>query len=116
MCGGEIFVKKIPSMNILDIAKAVNPDAEITIIGIRPGEKLHEQMIGVDDAPFTFEFSDHYRILPQLNDYYKQSNYIGIGKPVKKNFAYTSEKNTDWMTSSDLMLWIEKNKELIGSI
>ena len=116
MCGGEIFVKKIPSMNILDIAKAISPNAETTTIGIRPGEKLHEQMIGIDDAPFTFEFSDHYRILPQLNDYYKQSNYIGIGKPVKKNFSYTSEKNTDWMTSSDLMLWIEKNKELIGSV
>ena len=86
MCGGEIFVKKIPSMNILDIAKAISPDAGIKIIGTRPGEKLHEQMIGVDDAPFTFEYSDHYRILPQLHDCYKNPHYIGIGKPVEKSF------------------------------
>ena len=116
MCGGEIFVKKIPSMNILDIAKAVSPDAETNIVGLRPGEKLHEQMIGIDDAPFTFEFDDHYRILPQLNDYYKEPNYISVGKPVKKNFSYTSNENTEWMTSSDLAIWIAKNKELIGLI
>jgi len=116
MCGGEIFVKKIPSMNILDIAKAVSPDAETNIIGLRPGEKLHEQMIGIDDAPFTFEFDDHYRILPQLNDYYKNPNYISVGKPVKENFSYTSNENTEWMTSSDLAIWISKNKELIGLI
>ena len=116
MRGGEIFVKKIPSMNILDIAKAVSPTAETKIIGIRPGEKLHEQMIGTDDAPFTFEYSDHFRILPQLNDYYKDPEYIGIGKPVEKNFSYTSDKNTDWMTSSALKKWIDENKKVIGTI
>jgi hypothetical protein len=73
-------------------------------------------MIGIDDALFTFEFADHYRILPQLNDCYKKSNYIGIGKPVKKNFSYTSDKNTEWMTSLELRIWIEKNKNLFGSI
>ena len=116
MCGGEIFVKKIPSMNIMEIANVISPEAKTQIIGIRPGEKLHEQMIGIDDAPFTYEFDDHYRILPQLNDYYKQSNYIGVGKPVKKNFVYSSENNPDWMTRSELKRWIEKNKELMGSI
>ena len=116
MRGGEIFVKKIPSMHILDIAKAVNPHAKITTIGIRPGEKLHEQMIGIDDAPFTFEFDDHYRILPQLNNYYKDPDYIDVGKPVKNNFVYTSDKNIEWMTSADLKLWIQRNKQLIGSI
>ena len=116
MRGGEIFVKKIPSMNIMEIAKAISPEAKTPMIGIRPGEKLHEQMIGIDDAPFTFEFDDHFRILPQVNDYSNQPDYIGVGKPVKKDFVYTSEKNTAWMTCSDLMRWIEKNKELIGSI
>ncbi len=116
MNGGEIFVKKIPSMNIMEIAKAINPEAKIKIIGVRPGEKLHEQMIGTDDAPFTFEYGDHYRILPQVNDYYTQPKYIAMGKPVKKDFVYNSETNTDWMTNYELMKWIEKNKELIGSI
>lgn len=116
MRGGEIFVKKIPSMGILDIAKAVSPNAETKFIGIRPGEKLHEQMIGIDDSPFTFEYNDHYRILPQLNDYYKDPEYIGIGKPVEKNFSYTSDKNTDWMSVSELKKWIDTNKKMIGSI
>ncbi len=116
MRGGEIFVRKIPSMRILDIAKAVSPNAEIKITGIRPGEKMHEQMIGIDDAPFTFEYDDHYRILPQLQDYYKDSNHIGIGKPVKKNFSYTSDNNTNWMTSSDLKKWINANKKMIDSL
>ena len=116
MRGGEIFVKKIPSMGILDIAKAVSPNAETKIIGIRPGEKLHEQMIGIDDAPFTFEYNDHYRILPQLNNYYKDPKYIGIGKPVEKNFSYTSDKNKNWMTVWELKKWIETNKKIIGSI
>ena len=63
MYGGEIYVKKIPSMSIADIAKAVSPKAKFDIIGIRPGEKLHEQMIGFEDAPYTYEYGDHYKIL-----------------------------------------------------
>ena len=66
MEGGEIYVKKIPSMNICDIATAVDENAEQVEIGIRPGEKLHEQMIGVEDAHFTYEYPEHFKILPQI--------------------------------------------------
>src|SRR3546814_16181831 len=67
MVGGEIYVKKIPSMKITDIAKAIAPDADIDVIGIRPGEKLHEQMISVDDAPYTYEYDHHFKVLPAIN-------------------------------------------------
>ena len=66
MSGGEIFVKKIPSMKVIDIAKAINPKADLDFIGIRPGEKLHEQMIGSEDSFNAFEFEDHFRIFPQI--------------------------------------------------
>jgi UDP-N-acetylglucosamine 4,6-dehydratase len=71
MHGGEIYVKKIPSMNILDIAKAVAPDAEHKMIGIRSGEKIHEQMIGFEDAPNTYEYNDYYKILPTIHNWSK---------------------------------------------
>ena len=67
MKGGEIYVKKIPSMKVTDIALAVNQDAKQVVVGIRPGEKLHEQMIGIEDAKYTFEYSNYYKILPQIN-------------------------------------------------
>ncbi len=66
MVGGEIYVKKIPSMKVTELAKTIAPYAEHEIIGIRPGEKLHEQMIGSEDAPFTYEYSEHYKILPSI--------------------------------------------------
>ena len=64
MQGGEIYVKKIPSMKIMDIAKAIDKDFEHKVVGIRPGEKLHEQMIGEEDADFTYEYDGYYKILP----------------------------------------------------
>src|SRR3546814_20594661 len=67
MVGGEIYVKKIPSMKISDIAKAIAPDADIDVIGIRPGEKLHEQMISVDDAPYTYEYALPLQVLLAIN-------------------------------------------------
>ncbi len=112
MFGGEIFVKKIPSMNILDIAKSVSPSSKIKLIGIRPGEKLHEQMIGQDDARFTYEYVDHFKILP---NYLVESNLrkkiIGNGKKVKENFTYSSETNNEWMTIKELSSWLKKNQK-----
>ena len=67
MVGGEIYVKKIPSMNILDIAEASAPGVNHEIVGIRPGEKIHEQMIGEEDAPHTYEYSNYFKILPAIN-------------------------------------------------
>jgi len=109
MRGGEIYIKKIPSMNILDIANAVVPDAKHEIIGIRPGEKLHEQMIGADDAPYTYEYHDHYKILPAINDWHKDKDRIKEGVLVDKDFSYSSKNNKDWMDTKTLKDWIEKN-------
>ena len=109
MFGGEIFIKKIPSMNILEIAKAVAPDAKINFIGIRPGEKIHEQMIGVEDAPHTIEYEGYYKILPALHGWWKDKKRIGLGRPVADDFVYNSLSNKDYMTSEYLKKWINEN-------
>ena len=114
--GGEIYVKKIPSMKITDIALAVAPNAKQKIIGIRPGEKLHEQMIGTEDAKYTYEYSDYYKILPAIHDWDKDKKRINEGKRVKSDFQYTSDNNKDWMTTEFLNQWIKKNKSNIGMI
>lgn len=106
MAGGEIYVKKIPSMRVTDIAEAVAPDSQKEIIGIRPGEKLHEQMIGLEDAPYTFEYKQHYKILPMLHDWSKDPNRIRDGVKVEEGFSYTSDNNKEWMSIVDLRQWI----------
>jgi FlaA1/EpsC-like NDP-sugar epimerase len=116
MEGGEIYVKKIPSMNIGDIAKAVSETAQQEVIGIRPGEKLHEQMIGVEDAPFTYEYTEHFKILPQIHEWSKDTHRIKDGKLVPEGFSYTSDNNKSWMNIVDLQNWIETNKEKVGKI
>ena len=114
MQGGEIYVKKIPSMNILDIAKAVNPSAKLKFIGIRPGEKLHEQMIGFEDAPYTYEYKDHYKILPMIHDWYNDPLRIKDGTKVANDFVYSSNNNVEWMSIEQLNQWINQNKPKIG--
>ena len=116
MVGGEIYVKKIPSMNICDIARAVDPGCEQEIVGIRPGEKLHEQMIGVEDAPHTYEYSDHYKILPAIHNWDSDGGRIKDGKRVPDGFSYCSDTNSSWMTIPELRAWIDANREKIGSI
>ena len=116
MEGGEIYVKKIPSMNICDIATAVDANAEQVEIGIRPGEKLHEQMIGVEDAYFTFEYPEHYKILPQICNWGPMEAMIKGGTKVPEGFSYTSDNNKEWMSVEQLRVWIEKNKIKIGTI
>ena len=114
MRGGEIYVKKIPSMNIMDIAKAVDETISNKIVGIRPGEKLHEQMIGVEDAAFTYEHDHHYKIYPSIHDW--DENLIGsaTGKKVPDNFSYTSDNNVEWMNINTLREWIRANNDKIG--
>jgi UDP-N-acetylglucosamine 4,6-dehydratase/5-epimerase len=114
--GGEIYVKKIPSMNIIDIARAVCADAELHEIGIRPGEKLHEQMIGFEDAPFTFEYKDYYKILPQINDWHKDPQRRKDGVIVSPEFTYSSDNNSEWMSVDQLRRWISENVNQIGKI
>jgi UDP-N-acetylglucosamine 4,6-dehydratase/5-epimerase len=115
MEGGEIYVKKIPSMKITDIAKVISPNADIKVIGIRPGEKLHEQMIGIEDTPYTYEYKDHYKILPAINDWFNDKSRIKNGKKVSSNFIYCSDNNSEWMNVEDLKTWIDNNIHKIGS-
>ena len=107
--GGEIYIKKIPSMNILDIVKAVAPNSKVKFIGIRPGEKIHEQMIGKEDSPFTYEYKNYFKILPSIYNLYKDKKRIGDGKKVKKDFFYSSENNTEWMKIEQLRNWVKNN-------
>jgi UDP-N-acetylglucosamine 4,6-dehydratase/5-epimerase len=116
MKGGEIYVKKIPSMKIIDIARAVSKDAKLKTIGIRPGEKIHEQMIGLEDAPYTYEYSHHYKILPAIYDWSLDPNRNKDGVKVCEDFIYSSDNNDNWMTPDDLSKWIEANINMIGKI
>ena len=115
MMGGEIYVKKIPSMNIMDIAKAIAPSANYEVIGIRPGEKLHEQMIGVEDAPYTYEYSNYFKILPMIHEWYKDPLRIKDGFKVSDNFSYSSDSNLNWMSIDDLRLWVDGRVTSINS-
>ena len=116
MVGGEIYVKKIPSMKIIDIARAIAPDAAHQIVGIRPGEKLHEQMIGLDDAPHTYEYPEHYKVLPAIHNWSLDPARINGGSLVSSDFTYCSDSNKDWMTAATLQEWIAQNREQIGKI
>ena len=116
MKGGEIYVKKIPSMKVTDVALAVDENAKQEEVGIRPGEKLHEQMIGIEDALYTYEYSDHFKILPSINEWAKDEARIGDGIRVPENFMYTSDNNKEWMEIQELQEWIEINKNKIGNI
>lgn len=114
MVGGEIYVKKIKSMKITDIAKAVAPNAQTKVVGIRPGEKVHEQMIGLEDGPYTFEYGDYFKILPAINEWSKSSARVKDGRPVPEGFIYSSDRNEEWMTTDELQAWIAENAKKIG--
>jgi FlaA1/EpsC-like NDP-sugar epimerase len=116
MLGGEIYVKKIPSMKIGDIADAIAHNIKQTIIGIRPGEKIHEQMIGLEDAPHTFEYDSYFKILPAIHGWSSDPLRIKDGRIVANNFTYSSDNNTEWMTADELAKWIESKKGKIGLI
>jgi UDP-N-acetylglucosamine 4,6-dehydratase len=116
MKGGEIYVKKIPSMKVTDIATAVDEKCKQEEVGIRPGEKLHEQMIGPEDALYTYEYQDHFKILPSINEWANDPERIGNGVKVDSDFMYSSDNNREWMKISELQQWIEKNKSKIGNI
>ena len=115
MVGGEVYIKKIPSMKITDIAKVIAPKAKHKIIGIRPGEKLHEQMISTEDSYSTYEYSNYYKILPQINNWGKDRLRIKKGKKVPKGFIYSSDNNSKWMTKLELKTWVEINKKYINN-
>jgi len=107
MVGGELFIPKIPSMNMMDLAKAIAPECETKIIGIRPGEKLHEVMVPKDDAHRTIEYEDKYIIKPDFRFFGRRFNSNG-GKPVSDDFEYNSETNP-WKLRIDEMKEIIRN-------
>ncbi|MEM7470960.1 MAG: UDP-N-acetylglucosamine 4,6-dehydratase (inverting) [Pseudomonadota bacterium] len=109
MVGGEVYVKKISSMGIMEIARVIAPEAAHEIIGMRPGEKLHEQMIGREDAPFTFEYPEHFKILPAIHDWSRSAARIKDGQPVPEDFTYASNTNPDWMSEAELARWLAQH-------
>jgi UDP-N-acetylglucosamine 4,6-dehydratase len=116
MVGGEIYVKKIPSMNITQIAQAVAPGVRHEIVGIRPGEKLHEQMIGIEDAPHTYDYSHYFKILPAIHQWSDDPVRINDGAKVAADFTYRSDNNPEWMSVETLRAWVEGNREKIGKV
>ena len=105
--GGEIYVPKIPSMKLTEIASTVAPKAEQKIIGIRPGEKIHELMIGEDDARHTYEYGAYFKILPEIYDWHHCGQRIGSGKRCADGFSYSSANNQKWMTQKQLQAWLK---------
>ena len=103
MKGGEIYVPKIPSMKMTDLAEAMAPGVPHRIVGIRPGEKLHEVMISSDDARNTIEYDDRYTIMPAFNFWGKDGGMPQGAKPVDENFIYASDNNPEWLAPDDLM-------------
>ena len=104
MQGGELFVPRIPSMRVVDLAEAIAPGQERVITGIRPGEKLHEEMISVEDAPRTIQDLDRFTVMPTIADWgFSQP----LGEKVPEGFSYTSENNNQWLSVEDLRSTLE---------
>ena len=106
MHGGEIFVPKIPSALIPDLATAIAPNLPHRTVGIRPGEKLHEIMVSIEDARSTYEFDTYFKILPQIHQWSTDPLRIGNGKPCPDGFAYSSDTNKEWMQPDELTAWV----------
>lgn len=101
MTGGEVFVPKIPSMNIIDLANAVAPDCRHEIVGIRPGEKLHEVLIPEDDARRTLEFKNHFVVQPELS-FWSNAKLLSISKPCTEGFSYSSDRNPHFLNVNEI--------------
>lgn len=107
MVGGELFVPKLPSMNIMDLVKAIAPECKTKIIGMRPGEKLHEVMIPRDEARKTLEFDSHYIIQPEFS-FFERRFTNSNGASVPDDFEFSSGTNKNWLTEKDLKEMIRK--------
>jgi UDP-N-acetylglucosamine 4,6-dehydratase len=103
-------------MKVTDVALAVDEKAKQEEVGIRPGEKLHEQMIGPEDALYTYEYHGHFKILPSINGWSNDPERVGNGVKVDSEFVYCSDTNNEWMEISELKKWIDINRNKIGSI
>ena len=108
MHGGEVFVPKIPSMTILDLAKTIAPDASVNVIGIRPGEKLHEVLISEDEARTTIELEKMYVVQPAEALWFGRE-WEKLGEPIDGEFRYVSNTNTEWLS-------VDQIQEMIAPI
>ena len=108
MHGTEIFVKQIPSVKIVELAKALAPNAKLKEIGLRPGEKLHEQLIGEDEAQYTYKFDGYYKILSPLNNWCNDKKRTFGGEKVNSDFIYKSDTNNSWLSQKKLESWLTK--------
>jgi FlaA1/EpsC-like NDP-sugar epimerase len=108
--GGEIFIPKIPSYRITDVATAVAPECEQVIVGIRPGEKIHEEMITASDSFYTYDLGKYYTILPTMPNFLINDFITSFGaKKVAEGFSYDSATNTDWETVESLRQLIKEH-------
>jgi FlaA1/EpsC-like NDP-sugar epimerase len=103
-------------MKVVDVARSVAPEAKHEIVGIRPGEKLHEQMIGSEDSYFTYEYPELFKILPAIHNWSDDPFRIKDGKKVPEGFEYSSDNNQVWMSIPELTRWIQDNLSEIGRI
>lgn len=102
MQGAEVFVPKIPSMNIMDLARAIAPECETEVVGIRPGEKLHEVMVPLDDARNTVEYDDYFTILPSVPQWLAEGKSLDGGAVCAPDFQYRSDLNDLWLSAEEL--------------
>jgi len=107
MTGGELFVPKIPSMRIVDLIASINSQWPVKSIGIRPGEKLHEEMISLDEGRRAFEFKNYFVVLPST---YESSSEFAGGKIVPEGFRFSSDNNSEWLTSEQIRQLIGQNQ------
>ena len=112
MVGGEIYVKKILYESFRYCSK-YRSSSFLKFIGVRPGEKIHEQMISIEDAPYTFEYQKYFKILPAINNWFKDINRIKDGKLVSNQFSYSSDKNNEWMKDEVFKFWLNSNWDKI---
>ena len=102
-------MRKCPSVKITDITKSLDPERKIDYIGIRPGEKMHEQMISSSDSYYTYDYGEYYKILPSIHNWSQDKIKIGDGKLVEENFSYFSENNSHWIQENELKKLIKEN-------
>jgi UDP-N-acetylglucosamine 4,6-dehydratase/5-epimerase len=111
MSGGELYVPRIPSVKIEDLARAIGPECELTYVGIRPGEKLHEVLLPYDEAPNTLKFSEHFTVHPAFSWWNREEHTVERGErgqPVSRDFHYYSKTNPDFLTGPDLLRLLEE--------
>jgi UDP-N-acetylglucosamine 4,6-dehydratase len=116
MQGGEIFVPKLPSMRIVDLARSIAPECRTEIVGIRPGEKLHEVLLTEDESRRALEFDDFYVVMPTSYSPKDNGGYLKGGKPMTENFRYGSDNNNWWLSVEEMHSYEDENEPEFHSL